>query len=104
MEKREPGGFKFVLGETKTVYKEKRKVSEGDKISVCMHTSVCKGERGWNKMPFLSAWHTFSGAGSYIMSQRQGCRMYLLSDPNSHSMKNLLTTRLTAGRRPQSDH
>lgn len=40
MEKREPGGFKFVLGETKTAYKEKRKVSEGDKISMYAHKCV----------------------------------------------------------------
>ncbi len=32
---------------------------------------VCKGESGWNKMPFLSAWHTLSGTGSYIKSQQQ---------------------------------
>ena len=74
MEKWGLGGFKFVLGETKNVYEEKRKARERDKVCVrtmCACACVCKGESGRNKMPFLSAWHTFSGTGSYITSQQR---------------------------------
>lgn len=76
MEKWGLEGFKFVLGETKNVYEEKRKVRERDKVGVytrtkCVCVFVCKGESGWNKMPFLSAWHTLSATGSNIMSRQQ---------------------------------
>ena len=75
MEKWGLEGFKFVLGETKNVYEEKRKVRERDKVGVNARTKacvfVCKGESGLNKMPFLSAWHTLSATGSYIMSRQQ---------------------------------
>lgn len=40
MEKWGLGGFKFVLGETKNEYKEKRKVRECDKVCACVCVKV----------------------------------------------------------------
>lgn len=54
------GGFKFVLGRTKNVRREQRKVRERDNVGVCVCVYI-KGGSGWNRMPFLSACHTLSG-------------------------------------------